>query len=134
MDAATIEQPRTKFRFTPENARLFSSRGNDARKLKRERELAEIQAGREAIRTADQKREDIEKELQRILLMMKKTDDADTLQKLSAARARLFDEWQVLTGTPNPGQRRGRQDRQARPVVTLRDPPTPTPQEKPATT
>jgi hypothetical protein len=128
MDAATLEQPRTKFRFTPENARFFSSRGNDARKLKRERELSEIQAGREAIRTADQKREDIEKELQRILLMMKKTDDADTLQKLSGARARLFDEWQVLTGTPNPGSRRGRQDRPRPPEVHRS--PIPTPQEK----
>jgi hypothetical protein len=40
--------------------------------------------------------------------------DADTLQKLSAAHARIFSAWQVLSGTPNPGARKaGRKDKPA---------------------
>lgn len=36
------------------------------------------------------------------------TEDADTLQKLSATHARLFKAWKVLTATPKPGSLRPR--------------------------
>jgi len=130
--AATLERPRV-FRITPANAREFQRRSAEA---KHQNKLARaLRSSPAVVKNACEERiAEIETERARLLRLMRNTDEANDIQKLCAARATLFDEWQVLTGTPNPGSRRGRQDRQARPVVTLRDPPTPTPQEKPATT
>lgn len=50
----------------------------------------------------------VERELARAAKMMSDTEDVDAYQKLSAARARLFSEWQVLSGTPNPGSSKGK--------------------------
>jgi len=129
--AATLERPRV-FRITPANAREFQRRSAEA---KHQNKLARaLRSSPAVVKNACEERiAEIETERARLLRLMRNTDEANDIQKLCAARATLFDEWQVLTGTPNPGSRRGRQDRQARPVVTLRDPPT-TPQEKPATT
>ena len=125
--AATLERPRV-FRITPANAREFQRRSAEA---KHQNKLARaLRSSPAVVKNACEERiAEIETERARLLRLMRNTDEANDIQKLCAARATLFDEWQVLTGTPNPGSRRGRQDRQARPVVTLRDPPTP--QDKP---
>lgn len=53
----------------------------------------------------------VEKQLAKVSLMIDDCNDADSLNKLTAARTRLFNEWQVLTGTPNPGARKSKPTR-----------------------
>ena len=125
METATLEAPASRGFFTRENAAFFAAKGNDKlRSLRaRTRELAQIGSDTESQRNAE--RSEIEVERARLLEMMRKSKDADEIQKLSAARARLFAEWQVLTGTPNPGSRRAKQSRPQAPVAVPTEPTTP---------
>jgi hypothetical protein len=111
--------------WTPLTAKIASADGNA--------KLARIRAERNsAVSAVNPAIARIEKQLRKIETAMDKTTEPRDLASLAAAHARLFAAWQVLTGTPNPGQRRGRQDR-PRPPEVHREPIT-TPQEKPATT
>jgi hypothetical protein len=104
--------------WTPETAKLASAEGNA--------KLARIRAERNSgVNPAIAR---IEKQLRKIETAMDKTTEPRDLASLAAAHARLFAAWQVLTGTPNPGQRRGRQERPRPPEVHRS--PIPTPQEK----
>lgn len=96
------EQPRKIFRITKENAHELQQKGLVTRRERQAKLEAEAKLGRNATPQCER----IAKQLDRIETMMDKEKDADTLQKLSAAHARLFNAWQVLTGTPNPGSRR----------------------------
>jgi hypothetical protein len=118
--ARSLAESGSKFRFTPANARQFAEKSHLARK---QRALAGSEAIEKLAEVTPQS-EEIAEELSRLLGLMRKTSDADKLQKLSAARSRLLAEWQVLTGTPNPGSQRrssrpNRQqsDAQPQPVV-----------------
>jgi hypothetical protein len=48
----------------------------------------------------------VQRQLEQVADMIDDATNADELQKLSAAHARLFNTWQVLTATPNPGSRK----------------------------
>ncbi len=104
-----IELARKPFRFTPENARENAAKSWEARRERKAKLEADATKGR--LSTPQSQR--LAQQIERIQAMMDKTADADELQKLSAAHARLFNAWQVLTGTPNPGSRRGKGVRQA---------------------
>jgi hypothetical protein len=106
-------QPRSIFRFTKENAGQFS-----AQAIQRKRELKAIREKElEKARNATPQTERIARQIARMEEMMDKTKDADELQKLSAAHARLFNAWQVLTGTPNPGSSKPSRNREQRQPV-----------------
>ena len=108
------------FRFTKENAREMAARSWEARRKRKTKLEAEAQQGRQSTPQSER----IAKEIERVLAMMEKEKDADKLQKLSATYARVFNTWQVLTGTPNPGVRKYRGSR-----PTLPDLPPPTPNQ-----
>lgn len=73
--------------------------------------LAELErAGK--INVMPERAKRIEKQMDSIERMMNESKDADELQKLSAAHARLFGAWQVLTGTQNPGVKKSSRTRQ----------------------
>ena len=99
--------PPQKPLITPLNAREYQLRAAQARVHNRlARKVAEsipplavINEPRIAL---------VERELARVSKMMADEKDVDSYQKLSAARARLFTEWQVLSGTPNPGSAKSR--------------------------
>lgn len=101
--------PPLEHRFTPANARMMAARANEAR-IKRNRAVEKL---KETVARTTPQSEQIAAEMERLLGLMRKTCDADKLQKLSAARSRLLAEWQVLTGTPNPGARKSSGKRQA---------------------
>jgi hypothetical protein len=99
-------KPRLAHAFTTENAAEMCRRGVKTRlenlaRLKREAEL-----GRSALRATDATTVVLFAEMNRILEQMASTEDATDKQRLSAAYARIFSAWQVLTATPNPGSRR----------------------------
>jgi hypothetical protein len=127
--AATLEMPtieRKPWWFTPERAREMQVKAEAAKKLRRERLTSEAAAGR----TATPEQQALASQMRRILELMEKTDDAGELSQLSSAYDKQFKAWQVLTGTPNPGQRRrGRGDDRPAPPTVQRSPIT-TPQEK----
>jgi hypothetical protein len=108
------------FRFTRENARENAAKSWQARRQRKAKLEAEAAKGR--LSTPQSER--LALQIERVEQMMESCKDPDSLQKLSAAYARLFRAWQVLTETPNPGSRRvkGRPSR----------PPMPAPQETPA--
>ncbi len=89
-------------RITKENAREFSRKAWEARRKRQSDEKAMADKGRNATPES----EELAVELRRLRVLISETDDPDDLQKLTAARSRLFSEWQVLTGTPNPGARK----------------------------
>jgi uncharacterized protein YigA (DUF484 family) len=90
------------FRFTKENARDMAARSWEARRERKRKLEAEAAQGRQSTPHS----ESLALQIERVERMMEKTTDADTLQKLSATHARLFNAWQVLTATPNPGSLR----------------------------
>jgi hypothetical protein len=90
------------FRFNRENAREMATRSWEARRKRKAKLEAEARQGRQSTPQSER----LALEIERVLGMMEKEKDADRLQKLSATHARLFNAWQVLTGTPNPGSRR----------------------------
>lgn len=116
------------FRFTPENAREMAARSWEARREHKMKLEAEAARGRQSTPQSER----LAQEIESIEQMIEKCKDPDSLQKLSAAHARLFNAWQVLTGTPNPGSRRSRPGRPAPPAVHRE--PIQTPQEPPSTT
>jgi hypothetical protein len=96
-----IDHPQP-FRFTRENARDMAARSWEARRKRKAKLESEAKAGRNSTPQSER----LALEIERVLTMMEEEKDADRLQKLSATYARLFNSWQVLTGTPNPGSRR----------------------------
>jgi uncharacterized protein YdiU (UPF0061 family) len=116
------------FRFTKDNARENAAKSWQARRERKRKLEAEAAKGR----IATPQSERLALEIERIVQMIEKCKDPDSLQKLSAAYARMFKAWQVLTGTPNPGSRKSRGQRPAAPEVHRT--PLPTPQEPPSTT
>ena len=87
------------FRFTKENAREMAARSWEARRKRKTKLEAEAQQGR---KSTPRKANEFAQERERVLAMMEKEKDADKLQKLSATYARVFNTWQLGTGTPNP--------------------------------
>ena len=117
------------FRFTPENARENAAKSWAARRERKAKLEAEAQMGRQSTPQSER----LAQQIERVEHLMQKTDDADTLQKLSAAHARLFNAWQVLTETPNPGSRRARSKPSRPPMPTFAEPViTTTPEPIPA--
>jgi len=100
--------------FTSETARERQRKSVESRLANK---LARQNAARVAESNAgiDPQTTRIQEQLARIEYLMSKTKKPDALQKLSAAHARLFSAWQVLTGTPNPGARRGKSKRDQMP-------------------
>jgi hypothetical protein len=92
------------FRFTPENARENAVKSWQARRERKAKLEAEAAKGRQSTPQSER----LALQIERVERMMEKTTDADELQKLSACHARLFNAWQVLTATPNPGSLRHR--------------------------
>jgi hypothetical protein len=124
--AATLEMPASSslgYRITKENARLFAQRSWAARRARSAKREEEAKAGRESTPQSER----LSKQISQIEAQMSKTSDGSELSKLASAHDKLFRAWQVLTGTPNPGSRRGRQDRPRPPEVHCS--PIPTPQE-----
>lgn len=95
------------FRFTKENAREYAARSWEARRQRKAKLEAEAVMGRQTTPQSER----LALQIERIEEMMAETKDADELQKLSATHARLFNAWQVLTATPNPGSRRVKSNR-----------------------
>ena len=114
------------FRFTKENARENAAKSWRARRERKAKLEAEAAQGRQSTPQSER----LALQIERVERMMEKTADADELQKLSAAHARLFNAWQVLTGTPNPGSLRHRSSNRRPPmptvIVTPQEPPTAT--------
>jgi len=86
----------------------------------------------------------LELQLERIDLMIDEANDAGKLDHLASARARLFEQWRILSGVPKPGVRKPSRDRRpvsgpatsdiapgARPITEV-DPPPPAAQPDPA--
>ena len=95
------------FRFTKDNARENAAKSWQARRERKAKLEAEAAKGRQSTPQSER----LALEIERIVQMIEKCKDPDSLQKLSMAHARLFKAWQVLTGTPNPGSRRSRGQR-----------------------
>jgi protein subunit release factor B len=108
------------FRFTQENARENAAKSWQSRRERKAKLEAEAQQGRKSTPQSER----LALQIERVEQMMDKTKDPDALQKLSATHARLFNAWQILTGTPNPGSSRNRGSRQSEPAL-----PAPTPQK-----
>lgn len=99
---AESTHPLQPFRFTKENSRQMAARSWEARRQRKAKLEAEAAQGRQSTPQTER----LALQIERIEEMMGKTSNADALQKLSAAHARLFNAWQVLTSTPNPGSRK----------------------------
>jgi hypothetical protein len=97
------------FRFTKENAREMAARSWEARKQRKAKLEAEARQGRQSTPQSER----LALQIERVLAMIENEKDADRLQKLSVTHARLFNAWQILTGTPNPGSRRVKSARPA---------------------
>jgi uncharacterized protein YdiU (UPF0061 family) len=106
------------FRFTKENARENAAKSWQARRERKAKLETEARQGRQSTPQSER----LALEIERVLAMMEKEKDADRLQKLSATHARLFNAWQVLTGTPNPGSRRVRSKDRPVPPYTQVEP------------
>lgn len=134
MDTLAVENPvkrlPNQYSFTPERARLAALRSAESRAAAREKaerdaqEAAELKA-RLAAETPQSAR--LATQLRQIEELMDGEKDADTLQKLSAAHARIFSAWQVLTGTPRPATARGQARRQAPSIAPIGPASTPDP-------
>ena len=124
---AVMEQPKPIFRFTKENARLFSAQGWQKSKEVRASQKADAEKFRQASPQADR----LASQIGLIEEKMRKENDASELSKLASAHDKLFRAWQVLTGTPNPGSRRAKQSRPQAPVAVPTEPTNP-PQNPPA--
>jgi len=118
------------FRFTKENARENAAKSWQARRERKAKLEAEAVKGRQSTPQSER----LALEIERVLAMMEKEKDADRLQKLSAAHARLFRAWQVLTETPNPGSRRVRNKPPRPPMPAFAAPLEMSPQEPMPTT
>lgn len=99
---ASIKPPAKIFQINHENARALAFKSWENRRKKKHVLEAEASTGRLATPQSLK----IAKQIGDIEDLMDGERDADVLQKLSAAHARLFSAWQVLTGTQNPGSRK----------------------------
>jgi hypothetical protein len=102
--------------FTAQNAAQMAVRSAAAKRAKREARAAELQredAEAKRIAQTTPQSATLARQLDRLSEMMMETNDPDALAKLSVAHGRLFDAWQVLTGTPNPGSRKSKPARGA---------------------
>ena len=128
--AATLEAPRPKFRFTSENARLFSVKAVARRLQLSAQRKAIVERVRSGETTTEQAAR-LAEILHGIEQDLLHTRDPDNRNKLASAYDKLFARWQVLTGTPNPGSRRSKQGRPQAPVAVPMEPTNP-PQNPPA--
>lgn len=97
-------------RFTPANARIAQERAVQSR---HERKMAQEIAAKLPVQLSGNSPQIVRVERQMDLIQRRLERDLDKLKPkevsdLSASLGRLFDLWQVLTGTPNPGSRRGK--------------------------
>jgi hypothetical protein len=113
MSITNYPQP---YRFTKENARENAAKSWQVRRERKAKLEAEAQQGRQSTPQSER----LALQIERVEQMMERTKDPDALQKLSATHARLFNAWQVLTATPNPGSLRHRG--RGRPVFVLAEP------------
>ena len=106
-----------KFRFNSENARMMAARAWEARRERKAKLEAEAEAGRKSTPQSER----LAGQIRRIEGLIEGTDDAVELQRLTAAHAKLFAAWQVLTETPNPGNRKAKSTRGAfNPIQPIR--------------
>lgn len=94
-----------KYFISQQNAKELQQRSLEAKRLKK---LA-MEAAKNAplpIKAENPKLAIVEAELSRVAKMMSSCEDASDYHKLANARGTLFKEWQVLSGTPNPGARK----------------------------
>ena len=90
------------FRFTSQNARENAAKSWAARRQRKAKLEAEAAKGRQSTPQSER----LALQIERVERMMETCNDPDDLQKFSAAYSRLFKAWQVLTETPNPGNRK----------------------------
>lgn len=121
-----------RHRITSEDARIMAAKSWENRRKAKE----QADKALEYVKHSTPQSERLAKQLVQIEDLMDGETDGDALQKLSAAHARLFNAWQVLTGTPNPGSRRVKSER-LRGISPLSEPTeivVSQPPEPPATT
>lgn len=139
MEAMPISAiPEQLIPITPLNARQYQTRSVQARisnKLAREQaKLAQEQANRNQVQDTPALR--LERQMDLIQARIEKegkTLKPKELSDLSAALSRLFDLWQVRTGTPNPGSRKSNPRRSTglSEVQPIQAEPLPSPVETP---
>ncbi len=119
MENGIIEAPQEpanseqKYFISQQNARELQLKSLEARRQKKLAKDAAINAPLH-VEAKSPQLAIVEAELSRVSEMMSKTDDASDYHKLANARMSLFKEWQVLSGTPNPGARKaGRKEKPA---------------------
>lgn len=104
-----------KWLINPQVAREYQQRATEARRhnvlAKKIAETSEARLSPNDTRVAM-----VERHLAKVASLMDKATDANEWLKLSAARANLFREWQVLTGTPNPGARKAGRNAKPAPI------------------
>lgn len=99
-----------QYRFTPANARENAKKSWEARRQRKAKLEAEAAEGKQSTPQS----EELALEIERIVQLIKKCSDPGGLQKLTAAHARLFNAWQILSCTPNPGSCRPRPPKESR--------------------
>jgi len=103
--------------FTPANAREMQRRSAESRARAKAAGLAAV----EALRKVTPQSERLARQIERIERLIDETDDAVELQRLTSAHSKLFSAWQVLTETPNPGNRKAKSTRGAfNPIQPIR--------------
>jgi len=113
LDPPQIESPQPSAttqripHFNKQNAREYQRKAVEARQ---HNIIAEkVAKENEKLGLANQPRIAlVEVELARVCKMMSDEEDANAYSKLASARKTLFNEWQVLSGTPNPGSAKSR--------------------------
>lgn len=119
--------------FNPSNARLYAEQS----KLKRQQMREQAKADAEKVKLVTPQSIVLTRQLARIEQMMDKTTEPAELSTLANAHSKLFNAWQVLTSTPNPGSRRAKSVRSSPilepvPIQSSPEPAPVTPQAKPA--
>lgn len=113
-----------KYLITPANARELQQKAVQARLhnqiAEKIAENSKAQALKDEPRLAM-----VERHLAKVAKLMDDSEDASEWLKLSAARANLFREWQVLSGTPNPGSAKSK--RSSKPAMIQPEPIAETP-------
>jgi hypothetical protein len=99
--------------ITSQNAREMAERSHIARRAK----LEKLQADSEALRNVTPQSERLAEILKGIEDDLLKTKDYKKRNALASAYDKLFSKWQVLTGTPNPGARRGKGNQRDQPPI-----------------
>lgn len=115
----TPANPPQKYFISQQNARELQQKSAEAKNRKK---LADkLASDPQFVNPANTPRlARVEAELARVGELMAKTTDASDYHKLANARGTLFKEWQVLSGTPNPGSAKSK--RSAKPAMIQPEP------------